>query len=311
MKYLVEHGADVNHKHVYSDIPFHKTSEPALLDIGKYSFEHGGHSNHINHYRDIPLHKGFQTGSLEIMKYLIEHGADVNYENFFRDIPLQTAVEPDVNCKHIDGDTPLHTAVKLGLLEIVKYLIEPGADINCEIDGEGAPIDVAAETMSLKMVEYLFENNGKVTRNDDDTWSNILYLACQKGKTLVVEHLLQNNVIKEITKYFDALVSPLRIACYYGHTAVVQTLLKYNANIRNEKKLECANEEIISILNIEMRKSIKHQKKIQILKQMRKEMLVKVRLCKFLSVCLNCSSSKFRVLQELRHVQTNSENITS
>ena len=117
-----------------------------------------------------------------------------------------------------------------------------------------------------------------MTRVDDDTWSKILYLACQLGRSSVVEYLFQRDVIQKITKYFDSVWSPLRTACYHGHTAVVQTLLKYNVDIRNEKKLECGNDEIISILNMELKKSLKHREKIQILKQLKKKKLVKVKL---------------------------------
>ena len=131
--------------------------------------------------------------------------------------------------------------------------------------------------VSLEKVKYLFENHG--TRVDDDAWSKILYLACGEGMSSVVEYLLQRKGNKEITKYFYSDRSPLRTACYYGHTAVVQILLKYNVDIRKEKKLECGNDEIISILNMELKKSLKHREKIQILQQMKKEKLVKVKLC--------------------------------
>ena len=193
-----------------------------------------------------------------MVKYLVEHGANVNNED------------------GLEG-TPLHYAVKTDSLQIVKYLLEHGADVNCANKVE-TPLDLAAKIKSLQMVEYLFENNGKVTRLDDDTWSTTLYLACEVGNSSVVEYLLQRKVIIEITKYFYFRWSPLRAACYHGHTAVVETLLKYNIDIRKEKNLKCGNDEIISILNMELKKSLKHRKKIQILQQMKEE-LVKIRLC--------------------------------
>ena len=101
----------------------------------------------------------------------------------------------------------------------------------------------------------------------------------KRGKSSVVEYLLQRKVINKITKYSDSDWSPLRTACYHGHTDVVQTLLKHDVDIRKEEKLECGNDEIISILNMELKKSLKHREKIQTLQQMNQEKLVKVRLC--------------------------------
>ena len=157
-------------------------------------------------------------------------------------------------------------------------MVKHGADVNCANIKVETPLDLAAKMRSPEMVEYLFENNGKITNVDDDTWRKILYLACEVGNSSVVECLLQRKVINEITEYFESGWSPLRTACYYGHTAVVQTLCEHNVDIRKETKLECGSDEIISILNMELKKSLKHREKIQILKQMKKEKLVKVRL---------------------------------
>ena len=140
--------------------------------------------------------------------------------------------------------------------------------------------------VSLEKVKYLFENYG--TRVDDDTWSKILYLACGEGMSSVVEYLLQRKGNKEITKYFYSDRSPLRTACYYGHTAVVQILVKYNVDIRKEKELECGNDEIISILNMELKKSLKHREKIQILQQIEEKRASEGKIVLIiLKACLN------------------------
>ena len=222
--------------------------------------EHGADVNNKGGLEGTPLHYAVKSGPLEINKCLVQHGADVSHKTILR-------------------NTPLHKSIQDGSIQIAKYLVEHGADVNCANSKEETPLDLAAKMRSLEMVEYLFENNGKVTRVDDDTWSKILYLACEHGMSSVIEYLLERKIIKDITQYFDPKWFPLRTACYHGHTAVVQTLLKYNVDIRKEKKLKCGNDEIISILNMELKKSLKHRKKIQSLQQMKKEELVKVRLC--------------------------------
>ena len=181
----------------------------------KYLIEHGADVDQENVHASTPLHTAVKSDSLEIVEYLILKGADVNYVN------------------NISG-TPLHTAAESSILKIAKYLVEHAADINCGNNDEETPLDVAAKTRSLEMVEYFFENSATVRREDDDLWNEILYLACEKSS--VVESILKNKAIKDINRCFDCNWSPLRTACYHGHTAVVQALLKYNVDIRKEKK---------------------------------------------------------------------------
>ena len=53
--------------------------------------------------------------------------------------------------------------------------------------------------------------------------------------------------------------------------------MKYNVDIRKEKEpLICGNNEIINILNVELKKSLKHREKIKILKGMDNVNLTKV-----------------------------------
>ena len=209
--------------------------------------EHGADANNKSGFGRTPIHIAVKTGSLEIVKLLVKHGAVVNFKGHWK-------------------STPLHTVVETRSLEIAKYLVKHGADVNCANIKVETPLGLAAKMRSLEMVEYLFENNGKITNVDDDVWSKILYLACEVGNSSVIEYLLQRKFINEITEYFDSGWSPLRTACYYGHTAVVQTLFEYNVDIRKETKLEYDNDEIITILNMELKKSLKHREKIQILK---------------------------------------------
>jgi hypothetical protein len=70
--------------------------------------------------------------------------------------------------------------------------------------------------------------------------------------------------------------SLLRNACYEGRSALVRTLLKFSVDIWKEVELTCGNEETTQILNMELKKSVKHQKKIQRLQAIDKKMLAKV-----------------------------------
>ena len=160
----------------------------------------------------------------------------------------------------------------------VKRLVESGADVN-EINshknlGVVTALYFAVASDSLEIVKYLVDHGAKVTREGCPGSDSLLWWACLKGNHVIVDYLLQHGAIEALNT--KAGRSSLYTACFWGHTAVVQTLLKYNVDIRKERVLYCRNDEIISILKHELKKSIKHREKIEILKTMDDENMIKV-----------------------------------
>ncbi len=191
------------------------------------------------------------------MKYLVEHGADINNSGGW-----------------LNARTALHIAATSDSLEIVKYLVKHGADINCQNMWHVTALHCAVRTSSLEVVKYLVENGAKVKRPDFGGQDTVLWYACANGNDLIIDYLFQHGAKEDLnTRHENSL---LRIACSRGCTAIVQTLLKYNVDIRKECVLECGNDEIINILKHELKKSIKHREKIEILKTVDKGKMVKV-----------------------------------
>ena len=169
-------------------------------------------------------------------------------------------------------------AVEEGNFREVKRLIESGADVNgrClhkNVRDETA-LHLAVKYDSLEMMKYLVDHGAKVTREGCPGSDSLLWWACFKGNHVIVDYLLQHGAMEDLNTH--ARSAPLSIACNWGHTAVVQTLLKYNVDIRKERVLECGNDEIINILKHELKKSIKHREKIETLKTMDDENMIKV-----------------------------------
>jgi len=111
VKYLVEHGADVNQVNRNGNTPLLVSSENGHLQVVQYLIEHGADVNRGNNNGVTPLWMSSQNGHLPVVQYLIEHGADVN--------------QVDRN-----GDTPLLVSSQEGHLPVVEYLIQNGADVN-------------------------------------------------------------------------------------------------------------------------------------------------------------------------------------
>jgi ankyrin repeat protein len=288
VKRWVESGNDINKKDDDNKTALYYAASFGLIEIVKYLVEHGADINCKNWQNETALHRASKDGSLEMVKYLVEHGADVNIKNLKGKTALHRAAKyssfemvkylveqgAKINCKNWKKNTVLHRVCKSRSLVMVKYLVEHGADINCENKQYKTPLNRAVESGSLELVKCLVEIGSKMKEHGAKT---ALYnRACQLGNELIIHYLLQHSTIKDIVDNDPMGRSFFSIACYEGSTALVQSLLKFNIDIREEKELICGNDEIAYILNMELKKSIKHQEKIQILKAVDDEKLTKV-----------------------------------
>ena len=62
------------------------------MELIKFLIEHGADVNDGNSENDLPLHQACDQNDLEFVKYLIEHGADVNGENYSGQTALSKAI---------------------------------------------------------------------------------------------------------------------------------------------------------------------------------------------------------------------------
>lgn len=117
VKYLVEHGADVNAKaeKIFGDPQTEKNNnrEPVATSLV------------------AAVESRNKKGSTAVVQYLIDKGADVNQERVER---KGWGVLSESNW------TPLMSAVKNGDLKIVKMLIDHGAKIDAESHGVGTEV---------------------------------------------------------------------------------------------------------------------------------------------------------------------------
>ena len=205
----------------------------------------GGDVNAKNEVDYTILHYATLHGSLEMVKYLVEHGADVH-------------------CETKDKYSVLCLAVRCCSLDIVKHLVENGADVNSE--RRFSILHHAVLYGSLEIVKYLVENGAKVTIEKCRGHDTVLFVAVNRGDEKIVDYLLSRGAVKDMYECDRSGRSLLRIACYRGNIALLKTLLKYKVDVRKEKTLECGNQEIVSIMKLELKKSFKHREKIENLK---------------------------------------------
>ena len=128
-------------------------------------------NNHAGYLGATPLHEASTLGSFELVKLFVEKGADVNAMNEQKDTPLRRAVEGD----HI---------------EIVKFLLQHGANktINQEHDDPNDPYNgetALFKVRSPEIAELLLANGAKTSYTNNLGETVLLKAVYHRNPTLV------------------------------------------------------------------------------------------------------------------------------
>lgn len=176
------------------------------------------------------------------MKLLIDGGANVNLvgPGRFRS-PLHHAVEvgeydvvkfliergADVNLAGGQQRPPLHRAIKFDQGDIAELLIEAGADVNLVNHISMPPLHYAIEANHGRMVELLIEGGADVNlarRN----WKPPLHYAVEVDKANIVELLIERGADVNLISHVQ---SPLHYEVQLDRMDIVELLVKGGADI--------------------------------------------------------------------------------
>ena len=140
-----------------------------------------------------------------------------------------------VNICDIAGYTPLMYACSKNdeYINIVKILIERGAEINEKSKNDETALTIACENNNVHIVEFLLKNGALDLRSKKET---SLIIAIKKGYT---------DVIKLLVKYRKDMINksymgetPLMIACEWADVDIVELLLRNGAMINEINIIE-------------------------------------------------------------------------
>jgi len=178
VEYLVDNGADVNVESEHGWTALLVASLDGHIEVIKYLVEKGADINHQERvYYNTALQLASQMGRIEIVEYLIRNGADtskmtiVDYVNCGWFLKVKEAIESGENPNqriqrpYDDGrgtieesNTLLINASLFGHVEIVKYLLECGADVNLKgftFEGNRTALEWAIQRKHTEIIKLL------------------------------------------------------------------------------------------------------------------------------------------------------------
>ena len=178
-EWLVRYKADVNYLDIKGYTPLLLTlayhNDYFTYKFAEFLLEHGADPNMRNKYGDTPLYAAFSYDhgeeSEKLMNLLLDHGADVN-----------------AIASHGGGQTILHIASRFNeCLPIVKTLVKHNADVNAKNQFDSTPLSLACWKGCTNIVKYLLEHGANPYIKDD---SGKLHMDV--AKTQEIKDILQS-----------------------------------------------------------------------------------------------------------------------
>ena len=208
--HLIELGAYVNQKDVYSDLPLHATALKGHAQLTQALIQHGASVNQIDGKGRLPLHLACWKGHTQLANSLIKYGASLNQSDGI-------------------GNLPLHLAALKGHTELLQSMIKCGASVNqTDESNRSLPLHIAAYYGHTEVVQSLIKCGASV--NQEDGRGDLpLHLAALKGHTEVVQSLIKFGASVNHGDRTGDL--PLHLAAYDGHNEKVQSLIKCGASV--------------------------------------------------------------------------------
>lgn len=250
MKYLLEKGADCEHKTDEMHTALMEACMDGHIEVAKVLIEHGANVNMPPDSFESPLTLAACGGHVELADLLIDNHADLEERNDEGYTPLMEAAREgheemvalllfhDADINAITDETQ-ETALTLaccgGCYEVAKFLLEAGADPN--LGNASTPLMEAAQEGHLELVQLLIKagadvnkfytaliTNGQNTNQNITSCESALSLACENGHTDVVASLIKAGAEPDRADP-DKGYTPLMKASRSGQLCTVQYLV--------------------------------------------------------------------------------------
>ena len=213
IQFLFDHGADVNVEAVTGTTPLHMAASNSHREAVELLLQLGARADPLNHEFRNALHFAAKNGDADMAALLLAHGADASQvdkhgqtaANYFEDHDatgqvwaevMSNAVpdlhvlltngdmdafdaalasgQADVNKPNEDGLTLAHLAAYQGNMELLRKLIDSGADLSAGYNGGYTPLHMACQGGETEAAEMLIEAGADVNAVAEDGMTPLL-----------------------------------------------------------------------------------------------------------------------------------------
>lgn len=221
--------------------PLHRAAQSGHLDIVILLLRSGAGVNVHNSNDKTAKDLALDHGRLDVARCLTEWIEDVDGQNCINLASLDTASQdslPSVARSSLghgsepnipdERSTSLHDASDAGHIEIVRSLLEGGADVNERDIGHLTPLAHASRRGHLEVVKLLINYSSDVNSQDWIGWT-ALHIASRYRHVDVVHLLLDHGADVNAKRQDNS--TPLHIAIENRSFEIVKALLEQGADV--------------------------------------------------------------------------------
>lgn len=227
VNFLLDHGADLYAQDTKGSTPFHL----AFYKYNKFSnavFPSEAANKCINSVDKNGLsifHICCTKKNLNIIEAFLKNGVDMHAATLDSD--------------KYPGATPLHYAVHYECIEVIKLLLEHGADFNVGDSTNRTALHCAFYNGYGGIISFLLERIPKDINLTDSRGLTYFHIACVNGNSNQIETFLGTGVSPDIhvdlnDDYHDSGFTALHFSIDSRREDIVELLLKYGANVNAE-----------------------------------------------------------------------------
>ncbi|KAJ9598100.1 hypothetical protein L9F63_026796 [Diploptera punctata] len=170
--------------------------------------------NHISPFLQNVMYTALSEGYVNLLEYILKCGVRIQH---------------DFTHKYGYKTTMLHIAIEHKQLEMVRFLLEQGADVEmCGGWYKRTPLMWATEWGHVKISECIIEHGASVNATTENGYTALSLAVCG-GKHEVGKILLEKGADIELSDKYNK--TPLMRAAERGHIKAVELLIKHGANI--------------------------------------------------------------------------------
>lgn len=236
VRMLLAHGAEVNAKSQQGHTALTLAAGRAgSVEVVRLLLDHGAKLADKN-----ILGAAAHSGDIRVVKLLLEKGADPNDKKNLGGAPPVTAKRLSERSKGRPqdflplglggniGGTPLMFAAITKNIEVMKLLLEKGADVNARTSRNGTALMLAAQIGDPAAVKLLLEKGAEINVRDEIGYTALLYAAVAEcNDPAALKALLARGA--EINIKGNDGETALKLAGRKGNTAIVRLLKQAGA----------------------------------------------------------------------------------
>lgn len=188
------------------------------------------------------LHAAIDFRHYKVLSILLTSSKIKNHIN---KLSLKNSKTVEGTYFELQGDAPIHHAVKNNDIEALGILLDSGANVNLRSDDGTTPFFMALFQGSDELADYLVSRGAKIQADDNEDilsveilngsthyyiYNNPLHQAISTKNYLAFEYLMEKNVdVNRTVK--GILITPLHLAVESGEPKMVEKLLNKGANV--------------------------------------------------------------------------------